>query len=721
MSADDKIQLKLEIDGQEQADKTTEKIARLEKALEKAKASMAAAEHEVYDLADAYEVLDSESTSVFTSAQQVGQAMRAEAEAMGTVGTAATKASTAADKMTDANKKATKGGADLGYAVLQVSRGLEDLQYGFAGVVNNIPGVVTSLGLSAGVAGAVSLLAVGINVALPTIKALWDALKPEAAKEAASQIETLTKRIDELKDMKVKLAVDRHELDVAEEQLKRLRQLQAEYEANARKQSVGEVAAGKETQAQLEEAGLPEIQEKLRQKYLRDQTAQSEQGGALGKARADQATATERIRQGKEEQAEGIRTGNPAQEAKAEREIHEGEKHFADAQERARKVTDNIAKAAKDHAAGLIKDLREGHAEVQTTARGNISRELAGVGEEQLGRTIAGTTPETIDEIKAKRERVTKESNERIAERKREAEEKQRRDLQRAVDSGELAPAPAGAPALPLGPAPGRAPGVAGGIALDVPAPTLATNQAAAAGPSPAPVTPNLFADLTKALIAEAETAKMLPGAMLDHVRDGIVAALTRTLPGVDRAKIEAQAARLADKAIDDKKKADAAADKKEGKDEKTDDTAEAKATHAEAQRIDRTLGKQRQVEFESRMNVNREAFRQGDPSAVRPEVMEARLRNQMEREFRQRGASPAAASQAAGAIAGRGNEDLGQKAAAAAGAGLNIAQQTIAIQSQLIDAYQRMTGEQQEMKRELKDQGRRIQSTQRGAWKRGQ
>lgn len=47
--------------------------------------------------------------------------------------------------------------------ILEVSRAVEDLQYGFAAVVNNIPGIVTGLGFGMGVAGVASLAAVAIN------------------------------------------------------------------------------------------------------------------------------------------------------------------------------------------------------------------------------------------------------------------------------------------------------------------------------------------------------------------------------------------------------------------------------------------------------------------------------------------------------------------------------------------------------------------------------
>src|SRR5579859_7498589 len=77
-------------------------------------------------------------------------------------GNAQTKA--AASALVDLNKQlgtAKAAQRDLGRAALEASRGFEDLQYGIGGVLNNIPGLITSLGGGAGLAGILSAVAVG--------------------------------------------------------------------------------------------------------------------------------------------------------------------------------------------------------------------------------------------------------------------------------------------------------------------------------------------------------------------------------------------------------------------------------------------------------------------------------------------------------------------------------------------------------------------------------
>jgi chromosome segregation ATPase len=53
--------------------------------------------------------------------------------------------------------------ANVGQAALEASRGIEDLQYGFGGVVNNIPSLVMAFGGGAGITAAISLAAIGVN------------------------------------------------------------------------------------------------------------------------------------------------------------------------------------------------------------------------------------------------------------------------------------------------------------------------------------------------------------------------------------------------------------------------------------------------------------------------------------------------------------------------------------------------------------------------------
>jgi len=57
-----------------------------------------------------------------------------------------------------------QGGYRQGMGVLEVSRAIEDAQYGMRGVLNNIPGIIQSFGGSMGMAGVISIAAVALSV-----------------------------------------------------------------------------------------------------------------------------------------------------------------------------------------------------------------------------------------------------------------------------------------------------------------------------------------------------------------------------------------------------------------------------------------------------------------------------------------------------------------------------------------------------------------------------
>lgn len=89
----------------------------------------------------------------------------------------ATRTANGAAQAQDEVKKASSNSAQ---GLLMLAQAAQDAQYGFAGVVNNIPGIITGLGMGAGVAGAVSMAAVGIQVLTKHV----DVFGTEAAKAA---------------------------------------------------------------------------------------------------------------------------------------------------------------------------------------------------------------------------------------------------------------------------------------------------------------------------------------------------------------------------------------------------------------------------------------------------------------------------------------------------------------------------------------------------------
>jgi hypothetical protein len=128
-----------------------------------------------------------------------------------------------------ATARAAGSTRNMGQAALEASRGLEDLQYGIGGVVNNIPSLVMALGGGMGLTAAISLAAVGLNQVYKNFVAV-----PKAADTAVATAKTY---VDDLKKEIIDLGKEIRTLQVgatkvaAEEQSKRIQLAMAEAKA----------------------------------------------------------------------------------------------------------------------------------------------------------------------------------------------------------------------------------------------------------------------------------------------------------------------------------------------------------------------------------------------------------------------------------------------------------------------------------------------------------
>lgn len=109
------------------------------------------------------------------------------------------------DKVEEANKKATKSTNDLGQSVLKASHGFQDfVQGGLSGLLNNIPEIVDSVGGSAGLAGALSVVAVAAYIAIPAFTDLYKAIV-DGSNDIPKSTDRLKGLNDELKTNKDRL------------------------------------------------------------------------------------------------------------------------------------------------------------------------------------------------------------------------------------------------------------------------------------------------------------------------------------------------------------------------------------------------------------------------------------------------------------------------------------------------------------------------------------
>jgi hypothetical protein len=111
--------------------------------------------------------------------KKVEQATKAANSADAQRSASAAAAATSLSTLHGAQEKAAGSSRNMGNALLQGSRALQDMQYGLAGAVNNLEGIASALGLGAGVAGIVTVLAVTLQQLGPQIAKFFDGLSTD--------------------------------------------------------------------------------------------------------------------------------------------------------------------------------------------------------------------------------------------------------------------------------------------------------------------------------------------------------------------------------------------------------------------------------------------------------------------------------------------------------------------------------------------------------------
>lgn len=79
-----------------------------------------------------------------------------------------------------AKKELGKSSSNSAMGILALSNAFQDAQYGMAGMINNIPGIVAGMGLGMGVAGAAQAAAVGIQILSKSFNSAEDPIKKAA-------------------------------------------------------------------------------------------------------------------------------------------------------------------------------------------------------------------------------------------------------------------------------------------------------------------------------------------------------------------------------------------------------------------------------------------------------------------------------------------------------------------------------------------------------------
>jgi hypothetical protein len=91
-------------------------------------------------------------------------------------------------------------------ALLDLSRAVEDAQYGLQGVLNNLPGIATALGAGAGLTGVISIAAVAVYQLTKNFVSFITNAK--AVKEATDEVDRLNKKLQETNALRAKESVE---------------------------------------------------------------------------------------------------------------------------------------------------------------------------------------------------------------------------------------------------------------------------------------------------------------------------------------------------------------------------------------------------------------------------------------------------------------------------------------------------------------------------------
>jgi hypothetical protein len=143
---------------------------------------------------------------------------------------AAKKTKDALDGISQAAPEVQRSTRNMGAAVLSLSQGIEDAQYGIRGVLNNIPSLVMQLGGTMGLAGVVSMAAVSFSVLGPKLAGLFAGGEvKDGAEEATEALEKLREKAAEVAGEKSAAALQEW-LDALDDEEQSYRDQNAEIE-----------------------------------------------------------------------------------------------------------------------------------------------------------------------------------------------------------------------------------------------------------------------------------------------------------------------------------------------------------------------------------------------------------------------------------------------------------------------------------------------------------
>jgi hypothetical protein len=127
------------------------------------------------------------------------------------------KTNTATETFTAGQTQVQASSRNSAQALLMFSQGFEDASYGIRGVLNNIPGLIIALGGTAGLAGAISIAAVGLSQIIPLFTET-----EEKASDMADRIGEIAENMGEMEAERFQQVAD--SIDAARDRTAALKQ-----------------------------------------------------------------------------------------------------------------------------------------------------------------------------------------------------------------------------------------------------------------------------------------------------------------------------------------------------------------------------------------------------------------------------------------------------------------------------------------------------------------
>lgn len=261
-----------------------------------------------------------------------------------------------------------------------------------ASVQNNLPSLIMQIGGPgmAGLAGAISIVSVGIGMAVPELQKLaknYGLIGDEASK-ATSLIAKLEARIKELEKQPVKLGVDLLELDQAKIKLEQLRRDQAAFSALRDGKTTFEKEAGAQFRDNFDEMGKAGIDAKnaIASQIAVEANESSPTLNAIPKVKEDIKAAEDAV----------ANAFDAASRRQAQTQLDQLNARLAQLRKDAPGVFKANREAAEAKTGGLFSGAFAGN---DKGAREELLRRLRAAGQDQLANALEVSTPEEMERL----------------------------------------------------------------------------------------------------------------------------------------------------------------------------------------------------------------------------------------------------------------------------------------------------------------------------------